>query len=169
MKNILTLLWTINLIGTSTISLVACNTPQYTEKELADLKEKNKINTDNQEIKDNLEWIKPQEKPFNNNPNDNKYFFVVWRSAENIDWRIVKFQNNNATKELDNQGEFILRLSQLGGWRGIDLAIFFKNSLRYRWLLDKNYFKSVYRWNIYKNIPNLTVDSKTGEVKVESK
>ncbi|MBW3059023.1 hypothetical protein D6D54_05650 [Spiroplasma poulsonii] len=109
--------------------------------------------------------VDADDKPFNNNPNDNKYFFVVWRSSENVDWRIVKFQNNNATKELDNQGEFILRLSQLGGWRGIDLAIFFKNSLRYRWLLDKNYFKSVYRWesiSIPSNIPQ--IDPSTGQI-----
>ncbi|WP_374696276.1 lipoprotein [Spiroplasma endosymbiont of Polydrusus formosus] len=58
MKNILSLLGTITLIGTSTISLVACNTLKYTEKELSDLKEKHNINT-----KDGiLEWIAPQEK-----------------------------------------------------------------------------------------------------------
>jgi hypothetical protein len=38
-------LGTITLIGTSTISLVVCNKPQYTEKKLADLKEKNNIKT----------------------------------------------------------------------------------------------------------------------------
>ncbi|AHF60969.1 hypothetical protein P344_03200 [Spiroplasma mirum ATCC 29335] len=71
MKKILSILGTITLIGTSTTSLVSCNTPQYTEKELADLKEQNKINT-----KDGiLEWIAPQEKPFNQV--DNKYYFVV--------------------------------------------------------------------------------------------
>ncbi|RUO85874.1 hypothetical protein D9R21_06285, partial [Spiroplasma endosymbiont of Megaselia nigra] len=105
------------------------------------------------------------DKPFNNNPDDNKYCFVVWRSNENADWRIVKFQNNNATKELDTQSEFVLRLSQLGGWRGIDLAIFLKNSLRYRWLLDKNYFKAVYRWesiNVPSSIPK--INPETGQI-----
>ncbi|RUO85954.1 hypothetical protein, partial [Spiroplasma endosymbiont of Megaselia nigra] len=108
MKKILSLCGIITLIGTSTTSLVACNTTQYNEIQLKELKGKNNINT-----KDGiLEWISPQERPFNNNPDDNKYCFVVWRSNENADWRIVKFQNNNATKELDTQSEFVLRLSQ---------------------------------------------------------
>ncbi len=45
MKKILSILGTITLIGTSTISLVACNTPQYTEDELKKEKEKNNITT----------------------------------------------------------------------------------------------------------------------------
>ncbi|WP_281042146.1 lipoprotein [Spiroplasma citri] len=90
MKKILSLLGTITLIGTSTTSLVACNT-QYSEEELKKLKEKNKINTTDQKIKDNLEWIAPQEKPFNKV--DNKWYFVVWRGDENDNWRIIKFQN----------------------------------------------------------------------------
>ncbi|WP_348736061.1 lipoprotein [Spiroplasma endosymbiont of Ammophila pubescens] len=76
MKKILSLLGTITLIGTSATSLVACNKPQYSEDELKKLKEENKINTTNQEIRDNLEWITPQEKPFKEV--NNKYFFVVW-------------------------------------------------------------------------------------------
>ncbi|WFG98436.1 lipoprotein [Spiroplasma citri] len=103
MKKILSLLGTITLIGTSTTSLVACNT-QYSEEELKELKEKNKINTTKQEIKDNLEWIAPQEKPFNQV--DNKYYFVVWRSDEKDNWRIIKFQNINFSekrKVLDTQ------------------------------------------------------------------
>jgi hypothetical protein len=55
MKKILSLLATITLIGTSTTSLVACNTHEYTPEELAKLKEENKINTKNKEIRDNLE------------------------------------------------------------------------------------------------------------------
>ncbi len=56
MKNILlSLLGTIALTGTSTTNLVACNKPQeYTKEELAKLKEENKINTTNKEIRDNL-------------------------------------------------------------------------------------------------------------------
>jgi len=93
MKKILSILGTITLIGTSTTSLVACNTPQeYTPEELANLKEKNKINTKNQTIRDNLEWIAPQEKPFNNI--DNKYYYVVWRGNKNNTWRIIKFLND---------------------------------------------------------------------------
>jgi hypothetical protein len=45
MKNILNLLGIITLISTSTTSLVTCNTQQYSEKELANLKEKNNIKT----------------------------------------------------------------------------------------------------------------------------
>ncbi|WP_338966327.1 MULTISPECIES: lipoprotein [unclassified Spiroplasma] len=59
MKKILSLLSTITLIGTSTTSLVACN-KQYSEDELKEQKEKHKINTTNQEIRNNLEWIAPQ-------------------------------------------------------------------------------------------------------------
>ncbi|WP_353487075.1 lipoprotein, partial [Spiroplasma phoeniceum] len=92
MKKILSLLGTITLIGTSTTSLVACNTSQkYTKDELEHLKKENQINT-----KDGiLEWIAPQEKPFNQIDN-NKYYFVVWRGDDNADWRIVKFQNNTS-------------------------------------------------------------------------
>ncbi|MFJ1522130.1 lipoprotein [Spiroplasma sp. ald] len=99
MKKILSLLGAITLIGTSTTSLFACNTPQeYTPQELANLKEKNKINTKNQTIRDNLEWIAPQERPFNNI--DNKYYYVVWRGNKNNAWRIIKFLNdtNNEKK-----------------------------------------------------------------------
>ncbi|MFW4371236.1 MAG: lipoprotein, partial [Spiroplasma sp. hy2] len=93
MKKILSILRTITLIGTSTTSLVACNTPQeYTTKELAKLKEKYKIDT-----KDGiLEWIASQEKLFNKV--DNKYYFVVWRGDKNNDWRIVKFKYDKYEK-----------------------------------------------------------------------
>ncbi|MFW4371104.1 MAG: hypothetical protein EHV01_004070 [Spiroplasma sp. hy2] len=38
------------------------------------------------------------------------------------------------------------------------------------WSRDNGtYFKAFYRWNLNRNIPNLTVDSKTGEIKVEGK
>ncbi len=61
MKKILTILLTITLIGTSATSLIACNKMEYTEAQLIKIKEKNNIKT-----KDGiLEWITPQEKPFN--------------------------------------------------------------------------------------------------------
>ncbi|WP_338992731.1 lipoprotein [Spiroplasma endosymbiont of Seladonia tumulorum] len=91
MKKILSIIGTITLIGTSTTSLVACNTNialQYTKEQLKELKEKNKINT-----KDGiLEWIAPQEKPFNEV--DNKYYYVVWRGDKNDSWYLTKFNNN---------------------------------------------------------------------------
>ncbi|RUO85910.1 lipoprotein, partial [Spiroplasma endosymbiont of Megaselia nigra] len=93
MKKILSLLGIITLIGTSTTNLVACNnTSQYSEGELKKEKEKHKINTTNQEIRDNLEWIAPQEKPLNEI--NNKYYFVVWRSDTSNNWRIIKFLND---------------------------------------------------------------------------
>ncbi|WFG97599.1 lipoprotein [Spiroplasma citri] len=94
MKKRLSFLGAITLLGTSTTSLVACNNiPQYNEDELQQLKKENQIYTNCKEIKDNLEWIAPQEKPFN--IVDNKWYFVVWRGDENDNWRIIKFQNIN--------------------------------------------------------------------------
>ncbi len=77
MKKILSIIVTITLIGTSTTSLVGCNKnitiPKYSEDELKQLKEENKKNT-----KDGiLEWMAPQEKPFNKV--DNKWYYVVWK------------------------------------------------------------------------------------------
>ncbi|PQM29990.1 lipoprotein [Spiroplasma poulsonii] len=96
MKKILSLLGTITLIGTSTTSLVACNTTQkYTPEELAKIKQENKIKTNNQEIRDNLEWIAPQEKPFNKV--DNKWYYVVWKGK--TQWYITNFLNNEKINE----------------------------------------------------------------------
>ncbi|UZQ31037.1 MAG: lipoprotein [Spiroplasma phoeniceum] len=94
MKKILSLLGTIALIVISTTSLVGCNTPQkYTPEELAKIKEQNNIKT-----KDGiLNWIAPQEKPFDKI--DNKYYFVIWRGNKkmigvllNLSLTIVKLQ-----------------------------------------------------------------------------
>ncbi|MFJ1522143.1 lipoprotein [Spiroplasma sp. ald] len=89
MRKILSILGTITLIGTSATSLVACNTPQYTQKELLNLKEKNNIKT-----KDGiLEWIAPQEKPFNERV-DNKWYFIIYKDNSN-NTKISKKINNN--------------------------------------------------------------------------
>ncbi|PQP78665.1 hypothetical protein C6B38_04605 [Spiroplasma sp. ChiS] len=91
MKRLLSIIGAISLLGTSTTNVVACNAPQeYTSEELKELKEKNKIDTADENIKNNLEWIAPQEKPFNTV--DNKWYYVVWRSNEKDNWRIVKFK-----------------------------------------------------------------------------
>ncbi|WP_419335224.1 lipoprotein [Spiroplasma endosymbiont of Sarcophaga variegata] len=150
MKKILCILSSITLIETSTTSLVACNTSQYTytEKELADLKEKNNINT-----KDGvLEWIAAQEKPFI--IVDNKYYFVVWRGNENNDWRIVKFKHfEQKEKILDKYDKYELKTSHFGG----DLFIYKNGFVSYDWNKDNGtYFKSVYRWNS-DNEPNTDV------------
>nr|CAK98942.1 hypothetical lipoprotein transmembrane [Spiroplasma citri] len=167
MKKILSLLGTITLIGTSTTSLVACNT-QCNEDELEQLKIENKINTTNQEIKDNLEWIAPQEKPFNEV--DNKYYFVVWHSDKNNDWRIAKFKNNSSVTKIDNFNNYVLEKTDLG--MGRDLYIT-KESGFIKYLSvwkndDGTYFKAVYRWNNEEQkLPNLDID-KDGNVKVNT-
>ncbi|PQP79392.1 hypothetical protein C6B38_01410 [Spiroplasma sp. ChiS] len=92
MKKWLSFLGAITLLGTSTTSLVACNNiPQYNEDELQQLKKENQIYTNCQEIKENLEWICPQEKPFNQV--DNKYYYVAWQGNKNLEWKICKFKN----------------------------------------------------------------------------
>ncbi|WP_348736890.1 hypothetical protein [Spiroplasma endosymbiont of Ammophila pubescens] len=99
-KKILSPLSSITLIWTSTTSLVACNTTQkYTKEQLAKLKEENQINTNKQEIKDNLEWMAPQEKPFNQV--DNKWYFAIWKPNNSIYWKISKFKHDtNKGKKL---------------------------------------------------------------------
>ncbi|KAF0850789.1 MAG: hypothetical protein EIB84_03205 [Spiroplasma poulsonii] len=140
MKKILSILGTITLIGTSTTSLFACNTPQeYTSEELVRLKEQNsKIINGNK-----LEWIAPQEKPFI--IVDNKYYFVVWRGDKNENWRIVKFKHfEQKEKILDKYDKYELKTSHFGG----DLFIYKNGFVSYDWNKDNGtYFKSVYHWN----------------------
>lgn len=89
MKKLISIIGAISLVGSSTTSLVACNTPQYTEKELADLKEKNNITK-----KDGiLEWIEKQEKPFNELV-DNKWYYIIYKDNSN-NIKISKRINNN--------------------------------------------------------------------------
>ncbi|MFJ1522698.1 lipoprotein [Spiroplasma sp. ald] len=167
MKKILSFLGTITLIGTSTTSLVACNTPQeYTKEELEHLKKENQIHTDNQEIKDNLEWIAPQEKPFNNI--DNKYYYVVWRGNKNENWRLIKFKNNTLDFiEIDNFEKADLWKSspyKFGSGQTLNIAWTFKEIY---WENDNGtYFKYVYRWNLDTKEPNLVVDN-DGNIKVK--
>ncbi|AXF96954.1 hypothetical protein [Spiroplasma phoeniceum] len=71
MKRLLSIIGAISLIGV-----------QYNEDELQQLKQENQICTNYKEIKENLEWIAPQEKPFNQV--DNKWYYVVWRGEKMI-------------------------------------------------------------------------------------
>ncbi|WP_253301156.1 lipoprotein [Spiroplasma endosymbiont of Phyllotreta cruciferae] len=155
MKKILSLLGTITLIGTSTTSLVACdNIVEYKPEELEKLKEENKINTVNQEIRDNLEWIAPQEKPFNKV--DDKWYFIVWKSEN---WNIARYNNNNIKnlkngviiKDLNNS-EYRLMIRPDG-----ILGSFYKTWKEWN-KDDGSYFKAVYRWNLDNNIPELVLD-----------
>ncbi|WP_425378427.1 lipoprotein [Spiroplasma endosymbiont of Polydrusus pterygomalis] len=167
MKKILNILWSITLIGTSTTSLFACNTPQYSEEKLKEQKEKNKINTANQEIRDNLEWIAPQEKPFNEV--DNKWYYVVWRGDEKLDLKIAKFQNKKEQRliKFDEQNKYYIKIGQYNG--GFDISInqypSSVQTLKPWQKYNKNYFKSVYRWNLDTQEPDLILDD-SGNVKV---
>ncbi|WP_425377877.1 hypothetical protein [Spiroplasma endosymbiont of Polydrusus pterygomalis] len=170
MKKILTILWSIILIGTSTTSLFACNT-QYTEEELTQLKEKNKIDTNDENIKNNLEWIAPQEKPFNKV--DNKWYFVVWRGSTKKDWKIIKFKNykkidKENTRILNKQNNNELFISVYTGVGYSYIVLFINNNLGSTWKKNNGtYFKSVYRWNLEdNNLPCLIIDDK-GTVKVD--
>ncbi|WP_338955030.1 hypothetical protein [Spiroplasma endosymbiont of Polydrusus cervinus] len=151
MKKILVSLITITLIGISTTSLVACNKPQYTEDELKKEKENHKIDTANQEIRDNLEWISPQEKPFFN-PN-NKWYFITFYSDG---WKIKKVSNNEEGRKIYLFNDKI----------GIKYTIMnWPNPTREE-SDNGNYFKAVYRWNgKEQDLPNVIVD-KNGDVKV---
>ncbi len=163
MKKILSILGTITLIRTSTTSLVSCNKMAYTEAQLTELKEKNNIKT-NDGI---LEWIAPQEKPFNQV--DNKWYFVVWRGNKTDDWKIIKFLNDtNDDKKIDDYNKYSL-VFKPPRFRYYTLLI--KEgiiSTNHTWHADDgSYFKSVYHWNSHKDLPNLSVDNKNGEVKIK--
>ncbi len=167
MKKILSLFGTITLTGTSTTSLIACdNIAEYTPEELTKLKEENKINTVNQEIRDNLEWMAPQEKPFNTV--DNKWYYVVWRCDKNNDWKITKFLNDTDNeKKIDNYAKYSL-IFKPPRFRYYTLLIKdgIINTNNTLYADDGSYFKSVYRWNLADNVPHLIVDDK-GNVKVK--
>ncbi|GAA6238833.1 MAG: hypothetical protein SPLM_09490 [Spiroplasma phoeniceum] len=166
MKRLLSIIGAISLVGTSTTSLVACNTPQeYTPEELAKLKEKNNINT-----KDGiLEWITPQEKPFNTI--DNKWYYVVWRSNSSENWNITKFKND---KKIDKDNYKNLNKNlYIGTTTGVGYSfndLFINNNSGILWKKDIGfYFKSVYRWNgEEQKLPNLDID-KDGNVIVKDK
>lgn len=172
MKKILSLLGAITLIGTSKINLVACNKPQYNKEELKIWKENKKINTANQEIKNNLEPISYKEKPFDNV--DNKYYYVVWRGDKKKDWRIIKFKNNvtlfsnKMSIKLDglNNRDLFLKIYNFKPTI-INLYIYEEKFIPFKewWNESTNYFKSVYRWNSNTLEPNLIVD-KNGVIKV---
>ncbi|WP_338955863.1 lipoprotein [Spiroplasma endosymbiont of Polydrusus cervinus] len=167
MKKTLSLLGSITLIGTSTTSLVACNNVvEYTPEQLDALKKENQINTTNKEIKDNLEWIAPQEKPFNKV--NNKYYYIVWKGKN---WNITKFKNNEEIippkqeyryKLLQEKEEYKIQLRYCSrNDTKIDLIIFKSiNEPTLIWKRNSNDFiKSVYRWNgEEQNLPNLIID-----------
>ncbi|WP_425377782.1 lipoprotein [Spiroplasma endosymbiont of Polydrusus pterygomalis] len=175
MKKILSILGTITLIGTSTTSLVACNKPQeYTPEELAKLKEENKIDTKDENIKNNLEWITPQEKPFNEV--EKRYYYIVWKKDK---WEISKILKNfpiEVGKEYyiykDNNYElkFFKGITSTNKIKDTFLFYSSNNPFSFRRWGERNYdyinyIKSVYRWNLDTKGPDLIVDE-NGNVKV---
>ncbi|UZQ29400.1 MAG: lipoprotein [Spiroplasma phoeniceum] len=174
MKKILSILGTINLIGTITTNLVACNTAQeYTKEELAELKKENQINTTYENIKNNLEWIAPQEKPFNSQ-GDYKYYIIVWRGAKNDNWTIKKYKNIGYTN--NNKINGIIRYTKID--KSYSGAFLYRNEFdlaanktreHAAWIEDDGtFFKSVYCWNgEEQKLPDLDID-KNGNVKVNN-
>ncbi|MBW3059065.1 hypothetical protein D6D54_07120 [Spiroplasma poulsonii] len=157
MKKILSLLGTITLIVTIKTSLVSCNTSQYTysEKELAELKEEKNINIKTSNGEDGvLEWMAPQEKPFNKV--DNKWYYVVYRANKNINWQIKKVKN---TEQGKNE---ILFKDKVGILYPAKILSVENYDSKYM----KKYFKSVYRWNLDIKEPDLIVNN-NGNVKVK--
>ncbi|GAA6238938.1 MAG: hypothetical protein SPLM_10550 [Spiroplasma phoeniceum] len=161
MKKLLSIIGTISLVGTSTTSLVACNKPQYSKDELKKEKEKHKIDTKDQTIRDNLEWMAPQEKPFDKV--DNKYYYVVSRTSKDKNWHISKFENNihlndNEGKTIDSWDENVLELKNKG-FGQVNLRIS-GNGWTYWWKTEDNYFKSVYCWTgEEQKLPNLDINN----------
>ncbi len=164
MKKILSILGTITLIGTITTSLAACNTPQeYTPEELVKLKEENKINTTNQEIRNNLEWITPQEKPFNEIGN-NKYYFIIWKGLKLDKWTLKKYKDVG----LDRTNSLIDKSYSNAELHRVSNDLHTITNKEYSsWNEDDGtYFKSIYCWNgEEQNLPDLIIDN-DGNVKV---
>ncbi|UZQ30930.1 MAG: hypothetical protein OHM56_05380 [Spiroplasma phoeniceum] len=166
MKKILFFLGIIPLIGTSTTSLIACNTPQeYTKEELKELKDKNNITTKN----GILEWIAPQEKPFN--IVDNKWYFVVWRGDKNDSWYLTKFNNNTYdTIIIRGYKDDYSLMYRVNGYFGIHSKknnFEGKESYFHYWKnKNDNYFKSIYRLNLNTQESDLIIIDNDGNVKV---
>ncbi len=175
MKKILSLLGTITLFGTNTTNLVACNTPhEYTKEELYKLKKENEINTTDENIKKNLEWIAPQEKPFNTV--DNKWYYIVWKKDK---WKISKIFRNysinvnqeyNIYKDNNYELKFFRGINNINKIQDASLIYNRNNPFGFvKWSERNsdyiNYIKSVYRWNLDKPEPELILDE-NGNVKV---
>ncbi|APE74552.1 hypothetical protein [Spiroplasma citri] len=109
-----------------------------------------KIESSAKYVKSRLKEMTPQEKPFNTV--DNKYYYVVWRSVKNDDWKIIKFNNNEKIKRwhpktLDVQNNIKLCLTNYAEIP-IDIDLSIDASTINLWKSDNGtYFKAVYRWN----------------------
>ncbi|WP_338964728.1 MULTISPECIES: lipoprotein [unclassified Spiroplasma] len=165
MKRLLSIIGAITLVGTSTTSLVACNTPhEYTPEELAKLKEENKINTTDETIRDNLEWIAPQEKPFDDK--NNKWYYIVWKKQNWVITKTFKDYSIEAGKEYNIYKDDNYELKFFKYPENNASLYYYNNDVFREWGQNdyKNYIKSVYRWNLNTTEPNLIVDDK-GNIK----
>ncbi len=97
---------------------------------------------------------------------------MVWRSKLNSEWRVIKFKNDTKVdkenrKIIDVQNKIKLSTSVHIGVGYSYVVLFINNNLESTWKNDnKNYFKSVYRWNgEEQKLPNLDID-KNDNVKI---
>ncbi|ALA97633.1 putative lipoprotein [Spiroplasma kunkelii CR2-3x] len=172
MKRLLSIIGAISLVVVSATNLVACDknkTHKYTPEELTKLKAENKIDTTDENIKDNLEWIAPQEKPFNTV--DNKWYYVIWKAKNNF--LLSKFNNSREERkeeiifyDKNDKPNFLLRLDN-----DINLLYVYetyqgKETKFHNWNNLNDYFKSVYRWNLDTQEPDLVLDN-DGNIKVK--
>ncbi|WP_338990034.1 lipoprotein [Spiroplasma endosymbiont of Seladonia tumulorum] len=164
MRKILNIIGAISLVVTSTTTLVSCNTPQekeYTPEELKHLKKENQIDTTNETIKNNLEWITSQEKPFNPT-GDYKYYIIIWRGDENDNWTIKKYKNT-----YEEVGRIDTSYSGAALYRNSDDLVANKTREHATWITDNGtYFKAVYRWSLDIIPPDLIIDD-YGNIKVK--
>nr|CAK99138.1 hypothetical protein with plectrovirus orf 1 domain [Spiroplasma citri] len=98
---------------------------------------------------------------------DNKYYFVVWRSDTNSNWRIIKFLNDtNSKKELDSYGRYKLIFKEYSPFYDFTLLIRGeRGDADHTWKDDNGtYFKFLYRWD-GANEPNTPfISPKTGQI-----
>ncbi len=155
MKKLLSIIGTISLITGGSSNLIACNNNQLTSEKLTELKEKN-----NKTINGNkLEWMAPQEKPFN--ALDDKWYVVIWRGKENLEWKIFKLKNDEKIR-LKNGFKLVLDYyGKVDDPNKINLVFDAEiNNLRANdqiWTNNSINFKSVYRWdgNSESNTPKI--------------
>ncbi|WP_338989708.1 hypothetical protein [Spiroplasma endosymbiont of Seladonia tumulorum] len=98
---------------------------------------------------------------------DNKYYFVVWRSDTNSNWRIIKFLNDtNSKKELDSYGRYKLIFKEYSPFYDFTLLIRGeRGDTDHTWKDDNGtYFKFLYRWEGTGEPNTPFISPKTGQI-----
>ncbi|QIA67759.1 DUF3688 domain-containing protein [Spiroplasma citri] len=103
---------------------------------------------------------------------DNKYYFVVWRSKLNSDWRIIKFKNDKEkskeeTVDVDDNYFLILHwwdAPKVHYWALTVSGL--RHHAEHIWRENSgiNYFKAVYRWNVVGEPNTPIIDLQTGQI-----